>query len=180
MILHQYKIVFGGSMGAGKSSAIQALSEISVFSTEVMNTDTSSHDKLKTTVGIDYGEITLEDGIKIGLYGTPGQDRFDFIWPIICQNALGTIVLVDHSNVDAIQELSFYLEKFKIYSLDNIVIGITHIDANKNVPSTLYHDWLQSNNLNYPLFFIDAREKNDILLLLEALMTSVEFKFDGF
>ena len=80
MILHQYKIVFGGTMGSGKSTAIKALSEIEVLGTEALNTDIESHEKLLTTVGIDYGEITLDDGVKVGLYGTPGQDRFDFIW----------------------------------------------------------------------------------------------------
>ena len=40
---------------------------------------------MQTTVGIDYGEITLDDGVKIGLYGTPDNHAFDFIWPVICQ-----------------------------------------------------------------------------------------------
>ena len=66
MILHQYKIVFGGSIGAGKSTAIQMISEIDVISTEAKNTDTSTHQKPQTTVGIDYGEATLDDGVKIG------------------------------------------------------------------------------------------------------------------
>ena len=84
MILQQYKIVFAGSMGAGKTEAIKSLSEIPVLATEAFNTDQAAHEKQQTTVGIDYGEITLEDGVKIGLYGTPGQTRFDFIWSVIC------------------------------------------------------------------------------------------------
>ena len=97
MIIQQYKIVFGGTMGAGKSRAIKALSEIDVLSTEALNTDLESHEKMLTTVGIDYGEITLDDGVKVGLYGTPGQDRFDFIWAVICKGAIGTIVMIDHA-----------------------------------------------------------------------------------
>lgn len=62
MILQQYKIVFGGTMGAGKSAAINALSDIPVVSTEAVNTDLDAHSKYLTTVGIDYGEISLEDG----------------------------------------------------------------------------------------------------------------------
>ena len=96
MILQQYKIVFAGSMGAGKTEAIKSLSEIPVLATEAFNTDSKTHNKMQTTVGIDYGEITLDDGAKIGLYGTPGQARFDFIWPLICKGALGVIILVDH------------------------------------------------------------------------------------
>ena len=58
MILQHYKIVFAGTMGAGKSAAIQAISDINVLSTEALNTDTQAHHKALTTVGIDYGEIT--------------------------------------------------------------------------------------------------------------------------
>ena len=79
MILQKYKIVFGGTMGAGKTEAIKSLSEVNVLSTEAYNTDEQSHSKTLTTVGIDYGEIKLDDGITVGLYGTPGQDRFDFV-----------------------------------------------------------------------------------------------------
>ena len=57
MILQQYKIVFAGTMGAGKTAAIQTISQIQVLSTEALNTDTAAHQKALTTVGIDYGEI---------------------------------------------------------------------------------------------------------------------------
>ena len=68
MIIQQYKIVFAGSMGSGKSEAIKSLSEIPVLATEVLNTDDHSHKKMQTTVGIDYGEVTLEDGTKIPVF----------------------------------------------------------------------------------------------------------------
>lgn len=77
MILHQFKLVFAGSMGAGKTTAIRTISNIDVLSTEAINTDLEAHQKSLTTVGIDYGELVLEDGVKVGLYGTPGQQRFN-------------------------------------------------------------------------------------------------------
>ena len=55
MILQQYKIVFAGSMGAGKTEAIRSLSEVPVLATEAFNTDSQAHNKMQTTVGIDYG-----------------------------------------------------------------------------------------------------------------------------
>ena len=85
MIIQQYKIVFAGTMGAGKTEAIRSLSDIPILLTEALNTDQESHSKPQTTVGIDYGEVTLDDGLIIGLYGTPGQERFDFIWSVICK-----------------------------------------------------------------------------------------------
>jgi uncharacterized protein len=173
MILQQYKIVFSGSMGAGKTEAIRSLSDIPVLLTEAFNTDTESHNKMETTVGIDYGEVTLEDGTKIGLYGTPGQERFNFIWPVICQSALGAIVLIDHNTEDPLEQLESYMETFQNYT-DNIAIGITHVDLQSEKSTNMYREWLIENELYAPLFFIDARKKADVLLLLEALISAVE------
>lgn len=173
MILQQYKIVFGGTMGAGKSAAINALSDIPVVSTEAVNTDLDAHSKYLTTVGIDYGEISLEDGTKMGLYGTPGQDRFDFMWTIVCQGAIGTVVLIDHSNPDRLKDLEFYLDAFQKYST-NIVIGVTHIDEQNDQLLKIYYDWMSVNNRHHPLFAVDARQKDDVLLMIETLIASLE------
>jgi uncharacterized protein len=85
------KLVIAGPVGAGKTTLIQSLSE-----SEVVNTDElASEDigKTHTTVAMDFGTLTL-DGIPIHLFGTPGQDRFDFMWEILCEGALGLILLV--------------------------------------------------------------------------------------
>lgn len=176
MILQQYKIVFAGTMGAGKSAAIQTISQISVLSTEAVNTDAEAHVKALTTVGIDYGEIYLEDNIKVGLYGTPGQERFNFIWGVICKGALGTILLIDHSVNDPIYELNQYLEAFKNIS-QNIIIGITHLDEKSDKTTLIYREWQQKQTQLYPLFFVDARIKEDVLLMVEALISNAEISF---
>lgn len=176
MILQQYKIVFAGSMGAGKTEAIKSLSEIPVLATEAFNTDYEAHEKLQTTVGIDYGEITLEDGVKIGLYGTPGQTRFDFIWSVICEGAIGVILLIDHTLEAPLEELEAYLKTFKAQS-NNIAIGITHIDQHKEKPLSVYRDWLTENQFSYPLFFIDARQTDHILLMVESLIAALEVDY---
>lgn len=175
MILQQYKIVFGGTMGADKSAAIQALSDIPVVSTEAINTDTNTHNKYLTTVGIDYGEILLSDETKIGLYGTPGQDRFDFMWTIVCKGAIGIVVLIDHSRIDALQDLDFYLDAFKNYS-ENIVIGITHLDQQDDKMLKIYRDWMMVHHFDYPLFAVDARKKEDVLLMIETLIATLEIE----
>lgn len=173
MILQQYKIVFGGTMGAGKSAAIQALSDIPVIGTEAVNTDTDAHSKYLTTVGIDYGEIVLDEGLKIGLYGTPGQDRFDFMWSIVCKGAIGTVILIDHSRNERLQDLEFYLKAFEAHG-NNIVVGITHLDQQDDQMLKIYRDWMQVNHRHYPLFAVDARQKDDVLLMTEALIATAE------
>jgi uncharacterized protein len=168
MILQRFKIVFAGGMGAGKTEAIRSLSEIPVLQTEAFNTDAQRHTKLETTVGID-------ENLTIGLYGTPGQSRFDFIWSAITKGAIGAVILIDHHSDNPIQELESYLETFQNFT-DNIAIGITHTDllSESTKSTTIYKDWLLQNDLFSPLFFIDARKKDDVLLLLVALITSIE------
>ena len=176
MIIQQYKIVFGGTMGSGKSSAIKALSEIDVLSTEALNTDLESHEKMLTTVGIDYGEITLDDGVKVGLYGTPGQERFEFIWAVICKGAIGTIVMIDHATENPLIDLEQYVQAFQPFG-NNIVIAVTHIDLKPERTLSIYRDWLKTRELNYPLFFVDARQQDDVLLLVETLIANVEVHY---
>jgi len=171
--MQRYKIVFGGGMGAGKSQAIQSISEITVFATEALNTDEVAHSKLLTTVGIDYGEITIDDQIKIGLYGTPGQRRFSFMWPSIAQGALGVIVLIDHSAADPLADLEMYLNAFGGDDR-TVIIGVTHVDVGLNCSLKPYREWQTKNNREYPIFAVDARKRSDVLLLIETVIASLE------
>ena len=95
-----YKIIFTGPVGAGKTTAIASLSDIPPVSTEEKATDFSNPEKLNTTVALDYGKVTLEGGGCIHLYGTPGQKRFDFMWDILTTGGLGLILLLDNTRTD--------------------------------------------------------------------------------
>lgn len=170
------KIVFTGSMGAGKTQAITSLSDIPVVSTEAQNTDIGMHSKALTTVGMDYGELILEGGDRIGLYGTPGQERFSFVWPVLCKGALGVVLLIDHTSNDPLGEMQFFLETYSGFYGGCIVIGITHTDIEVKGRSTdIYQDWLIETGNTMPCFELDMRERDDVLLLVETIIASLEF-----
>ena len=97
--MNEYKILFTGTMGAGKSTAINTLSETESINTDVLNSD-SSVQKERTTVGLDFGQFTLDNGDRIRMFGTPGQARFDFLWKILSKGSLGLIILADNSRPD--------------------------------------------------------------------------------
>ena len=172
--MQRLKIVFSGPMGAGKTKAIASLSDIPVVSTEAQNTDLGSHSKTLTTVGMDYGELTVDGGMSIGLYGTPGQERFSFIWPILVQGALGVVILVDHSAANPVQDMARYLETFdKIYE-GRIVVGVSQIDKKPELAFDIYRQWLRDNDRNLPIFPVDMRKKEDVLLLVESIIVALE------
>ena len=80
------KIIFIGPVGAGKTSAIQAVSEIECVNTEAkISADKVSDYKETTTVAIDYGRLTTDANEKAHLYGAPGQSRFDFMWDMLSE-----------------------------------------------------------------------------------------------
>ena len=107
---------------------------------------------------MDYGELTLEGGTGIGLYGTPGQERFNFIWPILSQGALGVVILIDHSAEDPIKDLSNYIDTFQKMYDGRIVIGVSQVDkCSSETPPFIVIGW--TKRLGVPLYPVDMRKK---------------------
>lgn len=174
--MEEYKIVFTGNMGAGKTTAIGLLSDIPVVSTDVINHD-ETHGKLMTTVGIDYGCIKLSDTLKLMLYGTPGQKRFSFMWKIVAQGALGVVILIDATHENAFDDLKNYITFYLSEGIEDIVIGITHSDEKQAYSIEGFINIMQKHSpYALPIFVCDARQKSDVLFLLEILVASIEAK----
>ena len=171
----EYKLIFTGSMGAGKTTAIAAISEIAPVSTDVQNSDVATSNKATTTTALDYGEVTLEGGDKLRLYGTPGQARFDFMWKILGVGALGVVILVDNSRPDPIADLRDYLQAFAdIVRSSRAVIGIGRTDTHDRPAIDDYHALVESCGVSIPVLSVDVRRREDVLLLLDILFHQIE------
>src|SRR5258708_18946990 len=98
------KIVVTGPFAAGKTTLIRTISEITVLSTEKDITDETRSRKSETTVAMDFGRITIDKDLVLYLFGTPGQDRFDFMWEILGEGMIGYILLLDATRMESLDE----------------------------------------------------------------------------
>ncbi|MEJ2610764.1 MAG: ATP/GTP-binding protein [Candidatus Thiodiazotropha sp.] len=173
--MSDYKIIFSGPVGAGKTTAINAISDIETVTTDEMASDMTRDQKPGTTVAMDYGIIKLEGAERIHLYGTPGQQRFDFMWNILTQGGIGLILLINNQRPAPFQDMQFFLKAFKDFIDQNkVVIGITQMDLRNKPMIEDYHLQLENSGVKIPLFDVDARVKKDVSLLVEALLYSLD------
>lgn len=183
--MSEIKLVFTGSAGAGKTTAISTISEIPVINTDVRSNDFSTHiihqnkeatRKDTITVAMDYGELTLDDGQKLRIYGTPGQQRFDYMWKILVKGALGLIILVDNAGSDPIGDLARYLDNFREFIKEtSAVVGITRMDLSPEPDLQVYYDYMQSQGILLPIYSIDARSRESVVMLIQALIAMLEY-----
>ena len=169
------KIIFTGPVGAGKTTAIETISDVPIISTNEEASDMTKERKPQTTVAMDYGRINIGKGKKIHLYGTPGHERFNFMWDILTEGALGLILLLDNSRKNPKQDLKFYTQSFKSFiDKRELVIGVTRVDEVKSPSIDDYRKWAEELNINSPIFTVDARNRPDVSSLLQALLYSID------
>jgi len=173
----EYKIIISGPIGAGKSTALAAVSDCAPVTTEAHNSRRADADKATTTVALDYGEVALGDGDVLRLYGTPGQERFDFMRQILARGALGFVILLDAQRADPAADLRGFLADF---TRDDhqlpCVVGVTKTDLVDNTDrlmSRLYAE-LDALHRAAPCFSCDVRERGQVLALLDALLALIE------
>jgi small GTP-binding protein len=107
------KIVVTGHFNSGKTELIRTVSEIPIVTTETRRTDGRIGEKATTTVVMDFGRVTVDMDTIVYLFGTPGQERFDFMWDILSKNMLGFVVMVDSTNPNGITETEKIISYFK-------------------------------------------------------------------
>ncbi len=169
----QHKIIFAGPVGAGKTTAINALSDEQALTTDEQASDMTQQRKQTTTVAMDYGVMHLGDRDRIHLYGTPGQERFDFMWDILTEGGLGLILLLDNTRSNPFQDMSFFLKAFKDFIANSkIVIGISFVDEQPFPSLEDYHNKLDELDFSLPVFTVDSREQADVATLVQALLYS--------
>jgi uncharacterized protein len=167
------KILFAGPVGAGKTTAIRALSDVEPISTEVSMSESAIENKLTTTVAFDYSTIRLDADTTVHLYGLPGQNRLDFMRPIVADGAMGAVILLDASSPSLQEDCTYWISSLQSINEDMpLAFGVSKTDIGSGFSLGELRETVRKAGIEAPIMTIDPRDAKQSEQLIRALLVT--------
>lgn len=171
------KVVITGPYEAGKTTFIRTISEITVLSTERAVSTPDESTSGRTTVAMDFGRVTAAPDLALYLFGTPGQERFEFMLDILAEGMLGFVVLVDPLRSDAVIETRRVLRRFGDLSDAPYVIALNKLVGDEQQAIDDIRTALRLAP-EIPVVVTDARDRDAVKRTIVTLLTAVLARID--
>jgi uncharacterized protein len=167
------KVVVTGPFDAGKSTFIRTISETTVLSTERPVTGREGT-QATTTVAMDFGRLTLPGDLALYLFGTPGQERFEFMWDILAEGMLGFVLMVDAATLDddGGREAERIRHHFTELADVPFVVAVNKADGHPDKIAAHVRQILHVPD-SVPVVTGDAREREDVKQIMVTLLREV-------
>jgi uncharacterized protein len=164
------KVVVTGPFDAGKTTFIRSISEVAVLSTErPVSGDVAGS---TTTVAMDFGRITVGQDLALHLFGTPGQERFEFMWDILAEGMLGFVVMVDATRAQSAAEARRIRSTFTLFADVPHVIAVTKAGDDRDAATGDIRARLAVPEA-VPVVACDARDRDEVKRVLVTLLERV-------
>jgi signal recognition particle receptor subunit beta len=176
------KILIAGGFGVGKTTMVGSVSEVTPLATEEHITAAGRRvddmrgvgKKVSTTVALDFGRITFSPELVLYLFGTPGQDRFWFMWDDLCSGALGAVVLADTRKLDACFPAVDFFESRDI----PFAVGVNCFDGKREVDAEQVRQALDLSS-EVPVLLCDVRQRHSSKELLLAVLGAARRRMEA-
>ena len=167
------KILIAGGFGVGKTTMVATISETPALCTEEFITELSTgvddlsgvEAKVTTTVALDFGRVTIDDSLVLYLFGTPGQDRFWFLWDELARGALGAVVVADTRRLEAAFAPIDYFERRGTA----FAVAVNAFETAPHYTPAEVHEALDLNEQT-PVLLCDARDRDSCKRVLITLV----------
>jgi len=175
--MSDYRIIFCGTAGAGKATAIETVSSTPLAKTNDSANRAPIRRTAAPTVALDHGVLNLGETDRVHLYGTPALQSADFVQDILSEGGLGLVLLIDNSRDAPFVDLDTYLNILGDVSSETaFVIGVTKMDQSESPGLREYGDHLRGFKLHNPVFEVDARKQRDVSILIQTLLYTLDPK----
>lgn len=167
--MQSVKVVVTGPFNSGKTTFIKAVSEITVLSTERQISDASGEGRGETTVAMDFGRITISDDVVLYLFGTPGQERFSFMWETLAEGMLGFVLLVDADDRESLDSAKSMITFFRNMSDVPFVVAANKVPATDVATLRSVRAAIELEDA-IPLLPVNARDRESVKAVLLGLL----------